>query len=405
MTLRHKTKSDHSSLRTEIVRSIRDIDPALWDSVGASQGLYWTHRFFSCVESSGSADASYWYILFYEQNTLVATAVLSRFIVSLDLLLPSPIQRAGNIIRRFWPSFLRLPMIFCGVPVSIGKHTIAVANAAQPEAILPRLNREMEHIAAAEGIRYLCFKEFTDGDLPALQLLEHFDFMRARSIPRVNLKIQWSTFSEYLLSMRHGYRRKIRQSLRKIGITSDTSPIRADVHRPLEYPRLIVIELNGDNAGQMHNLYMEVMRRAGTKLEILPREFFNALAREMNPDLVLLGLEHRGELLGAALLGCNETHLNFLFAGLNYSFRDQYQTYFNLLNGIIAFGIEKRFENIDLGQTTYTIKQRLGGVAEPMYFYLRALSPPINLLLRLLNRLLFPETKVPRQRIFHNSDS
>jgi hypothetical protein len=127
MTISQETRTDCASLQIEVVRTIHDIEPDVWDSVGARQGLYWTHRFFSCVESSSIADATaYWYLLFYNEKQLVATAVLSRFVVALDLLLPPGVRRISDAVRRFRPSFLRLPMLFCGVPVSIGKHTLAI---------------------------------------------------------------------------------------------------------------------------------------------------------------------------------------------------------------------------------------------------------------------------------------
>lgn len=403
MTIGHGTKSDCTSLRIEVVRTIHDIEPEVWDSVGARRGLYWTHRFFSCVESSSIADATYWYILFYDGEQLVATAVLSRFIVGLDLLLPPGVQRVSGMVRRFIPSFLRLPMLFCGVPVSIGKHTLAVSKSTDQETVLRELNRIMERIARDEGIGYLCFKEFIDRELPALQILEQFGYMKARSIPRVKFEIRWSTFDEYLASMRHGYRRQIRQSLKTMGMTSAELSNLEGISRTTACARTIITGMNRDNARRTHELYLQVMQRATTRLETLPRDFFEALAQEMDKDLVLLGIEHHGEMLAAAILGCNGAELNFLLAGLEYSHRDQFQTYFNLLNGIIAFGIEKGFRTIDMGQTTYAVKQRLGGRAEPVYFYLRALSSPLNRLLRLLNRLLFPETRLPQRRVFRDS--
>jgi predicted N-acyltransferase len=404
MTISQETRTDCASLQIEVVRTIHDIEPDVWDSVGARQGLYWTHRFFSCVESSSIADATaYWYLLFYNEKQLVATAVLSRFVVALDLLLPPGVRRISDAVRRFRPSFLRLPMLFCGVPVSIGKHTLAISRSTNRETVVRELNRTMERIARDEGIGYLCFKEFVDRDLPALQILEQYGYMKARSIPRVKLEIRWPTFDEYLASMRHGYRRQVRQSLKTMGLTPAELSNPGGIGRKTHYPRMIITKLNRDNARRAHELYLQVMQRATTKLETLPRDFFEALARNMDNDLVLLGIEHNSEMLATAILGINGAELNFLLAGLDYSHRDQFQTYFNLLNGIIAFGIEKGFKTIDLGQTTYDIKQRLGGRAEPVHFYLRALSSPRNRLLRLLNRLLFPETKLPVRRVFHDS--
>jgi len=397
-------RSTETELRIVVERSIGRIDPALWDSINAPCGLYWTHRFLSCVESSGVADAAYWYLLVYRGHELVATAVLSSFVVSLDLLLPGYVQHLCHAIRRVYPSFFRLRMLFCGIPVSIGKHTLAISDKVRAEPVLDELNRHMVRIARENGLRYLCFKEFVENDFPDIRLLENHGYIRAHSIPRLRLDVAWSSFASYLQSMRHGYRRKIRQSLRKIGLTGNSSPIHRVGHGHAELPRLVVTRFCPEDATRMHELYSEVMRRTTVKLEILNRCFFERLAALMPNDLVLLRLQDQDGVQGAALLGRNCSRLNFLLVGFDYDHRDQYQIYFNLLNGIIAYGIEQRFESIDLGQTTYQIKQRLGGWAEPVYFHLRCLSPVIHFLLRCFSRVLFPPTRLTQPRVFRESD-
>ena len=68
-----------SSFTVQIVRSINEIEPALWDAINAPHGLYWTHRFFKSIESSGVMDASYWYIMFYQDGNLVRVNQVKSF--------------------------------------------------------------------------------------------------------------------------------------------------------------------------------------------------------------------------------------------------------------------------------------------------------------------------------------
>ncbi|MDH4156898.1 MAG: GNAT family N-acetyltransferase [candidate division Zixibacteria bacterium] len=392
-----------SQLQFVVERSIRRIDATVWDSINASCGLYWTHRFLSCMESSGVADATYWYLLVYRGNELVATAVLTSFVVSLDLLLPRYVQRLCGAVRHIWPSFFRLRMLFCGIPISIGKHTLAFSDKVSAEELLDSIDHRMTQIARAGGIRFLCFKEFVDSDFPEIRKLENSGYIRAHSIPRVRLNVNWPSFGDYLQSMRHGYRRRIRQSLSQLGITDYASSSLLD-SKTRTGPRLAAAAFRPEHVTRMHALYLEVMRRATVKLEVLNRCFFEQLTTFMPNDLVLLYVEDKGNIQGTALLGRSESNLNFLLAGIDYEHRDQYQTYFNLLNGIIAYGIEHGFGSIDLGQTTYQAKQRLGGKVEPVYFYLRCLSPVIHLLVRCFNQVLFPATRLQRWHVFRESN-
>ena len=391
-----------SSFTVQIVRSINEIEPALWDAINAPHGLYWTHRFFKSIESSGVMDASYWYIMFYQDGNLVATAVLSDFIVSLDLLLPMFIQHICNHIRRIRKSFMKLRILFCGIPLSIGKHTLSVSTSTSKRQVIKELHYRMEQIARCEGINYLCWKEFPESESYITKELIVLDYIKALSIPRMTLNIRWPTWEVYVQEMRHSYRRKIYQSLQRLGKHKILSPIGNDDNIKVTYPRLIVSEFKLNHASRMNQLYQEVMKRSTTKLEILNLAFFERTAMHMTDDLVFIGLEDENNIQGAALLGKNGNWLNFLLVGFNYECRDRYQTYFNLLNGIIAYGIKKGYKLIDLGQTTYDIKSRLGGESEEMYFCLKPLSTVTRFILRFLSKLLFPKTHIPSRRVFHN---
>jgi predicted N-acyltransferase len=165
-------------------------------------------------------------------------------------------------------------------------------------------------------------------------------------------------------------------------------------------PKLIIRKLNIKNITRFHDLYAEVMTHVKIKLETLNLLFFHNLVNEMDNDIVLLCLEDKNKIQGAALLGLNGSHLNFLLVGFDYLSRDKYHTYFNLLNGIIAYGIENGFKTIDLGQTTEFIKQRLGATSEPVYFYIRSLSKPHQLFIDKFRKFLFPKTILPHYRVF-----
>jgi predicted N-acyltransferase len=396
----HPDKTTEPAMDIVIKRSIHDIEPHLWDSVNASHGFFRTHRFFSALESSAVEDAEYWYLALFEQGKPVATAVLSAFRVSLDLLLPSGARRVCEVARKVYPSFLRPRMLFCGVPVSIGKHTISCCKGTDPERIICEISNRMEQIAQDHRIRYLCFKEFVETEFPAITKLRERGYIHGHSIPTMRLPIRWKSFSAYVQSMRHHYRRKVRLSLHKLGITDDSSPLSPTAPPDNRFPRLVLRDFDHDSAGSLYELYREVMKRAETRLELLNRKFFERAAEYLPDNMVLLCLEDEKGIRGAALLGRNEPWLHFLFVGFDYVFRDRYQTYFNLLNGIIAFAIEQGFEVIDLGQTTYEIKNRLGAHAEPVHFYLRSRSAPTHTILSRLSRFLFPPTKIRVNRVF-----
>jgi len=394
------TELTGDNLRTAMASSIEQVSPEEWDGVGARQGLFWTHRFFRALEASGVENATYHYVLMYDHERLVGTAVLSSFVVSLDLLLPMTVQKCFSVIRRMWPNFMRIKVLFCGVPISIGKHTIAVTDPAYEGAVVVRTAAIMDEIAAREGIRYLCFKEFAERDLALCASLEGSGFFRANSVPRVLLTLKWGSYEAYLRDMRHGYRRAILNSLQKLGKqwriwAKEETPPTEGTHLRLD---------DGHVCAPLafHGLYRQVMNHTVVKLETLNAHFFDRLFAEMRDDLRLLLLEYDGEVLGAAILANYQKTLTFLFVGFDYVHRDEHAVYLNLLNGIVRHAIDSGCRTIDLGQTSYWLKQRLGGQAEPMYFYFKCRTRLLHAALKSFRRLLFPATDLPHLRVFRD---
>jgi predicted N-acyltransferase len=401
--------TEHQSARTgtrtlsvECRRSINEFSEHTWDSVASKQGLFWTHRFFQVVEKSGVEQAEYYYLVFSDGDKPVGSAVLSAFDVSLALLLPSLFQNLVQSVRRFFDGFLRIRILFCGIPVSIGKHTIAVADNSYLNEIMIAISDEMHSIAERNNIHYLCLKEFQEPEHIFFSPLKRLGFFKANSIPRFTLDIRWPDFGSYLSSLRHSYRRLILKSLNKLSNQSRTQGISAYDPELPSGPSLVTVDTNTLSSSQFHQLYLQVMKRTPTKLEILDQSFFDCLSYNLHEQLVQLAVVDGPTPLAVAILCLHDRTLTFLFVGIDYERRDECDAYLNLLSGIIAYGIEKGCTTIDLGQTSHWLKQRIGGNPTSMYFFFKSRRRFIHALLRILNGVLFPPTRLQQLRVFRS---
>ncbi len=391
-------------LNVRVYRSINEIEASLWDSVCAAFGLSATHRFIRALEDSQVADAQYWYLLVSSEEELVGAAVITGFRVSLDLLNPQ-LHKVTAFARKVWPRFLTLPILFCGTPISIGRHCLCSKCATWDAAVVDSVVDFMEQVAASENMTALCAKEFPAGDRHKFARLEQRGFFAAPSLPRIRLRLRWSNYADYLAEMRAGYRRQVVSSLRKahwdrlqpeFGDSSrhQRQGLYLDVGRP-----------SPEQAPFFAALYAQTMSRAESRLETLNEMFFSRLFDTCSADLDLLTLRNSGVVLGAALLNCHDRTLHFLLVGVDYSTRDEYDTYFNLLNGIVALAIARNCDHVDFGQTSYHVKGRLGGIPEDVIIYLKARSRSLHVLLRACRPLLFPTAGLQRLRVFREDVS
>jgi hypothetical protein len=376
-----------SSVRdgVEVHASIAEIDPGLWDSILDRDDLQATHRFVSACEESRIEDASYRHVLVHAGGRLAGTATLSRMTVSLDLLAPRSVRGTVSAARRLYPGFLRVPVVFCGLPVSFGESCLRFHPAGDRDRVVRAVAHAMAEFAGAEGAAVLCLKEFSDAEEGGLRALDSMGYLRARSLPACPLRLEWRTFEDYLAALRAPYRRQVRADLRTRGGQGI---------------QLRLVEDFSQETAPIFTLYEQVMDRAEFQLERLSQSFLNRLNENLGSQSRALLLEWEGRLLAAAVLLYTPRTVTFLLAGIDYEANREHRAYLNLVAAVVAEGIRVGAEVVELGQTSYALKTRLGGRPEPRWIYLRARSAIAHHALRSAAPVLFPATRVPGRRVF-----
>jgi predicted N-acyltransferase len=227
-------------------------------------------------------------------------------------------------------------------------------------------------------------------------------FFLANSIPYMSMDIRWHNFSAYITSLRHSYRRHILRSLHKVKCEEPVI-IHSDEYDG-NSPRItwVLSEPGWMSPQQYHHLYMKVMERTKTKLETLNEDFFTELFKDAS-HYQLLSLVERGNILSSALLVPHGDTLTFMLSGREND-KDEYDSYFNLVYGIVALAIQCGCKKLKLGQTAYWVKQCVGGLPEQELIYFASRRPVIHRILKSLRNVIFPELTVKTVEIFHKTD-
>jgi predicted N-acyltransferase len=362
-----------------------EIDPGEWDSLLEPGDLHAAFRFLRTCRHAGIADATYRYLLVDDGGRLAATAALTCLTVALDLLAPRAVRAVARVGRAIHPPFLRLRVLFCGLPVSLGGSCLRLAPDADPGRVLPLVTGAMEEFAQAQGAGLLCFKEHTEAECAPLDGLRSYGYFRAPSLPASYLPIEWPDFDAYLAAMRSGYRRQVRASLA------------ARSTRGLTFR---IVEDWAAECPGIHALYEQVMERAEFQLERLPLAFFERLNAEFGSGARALLLERDGRLEAAAILIYAPRVLTFLLAGIDYARNRADRAYQNLVAEVVAEAIRCGAARLELGQTSYALKSRLGGLPDPRWIYLRHRRGLTHQALRAASGLLFPAVPTPARRVF-----
>lgn len=372
-------------IEVEVARDINLVDLTNWDPLVTDDDLQATHRFVRTCQESGIEDAKYWYLLLYKDSVPVAFAALSLITVSIDLLSTEPIRKLICGLKRIRPNFLRIPVLFCGLPVSFGRSCICFRNDVDKTPLVLRIAQEMEKIAASEGVGMLCFKEFQTHELPDMDELLNLGYFRANSLPYCTLDLKWDDFGSYLSELRTGYRRQFLAGLKmfdelnlEVRLLDDLSPV----------------------VDQIFDLYGKVMDGAEHRLEMLNRKFFQLLNKYLQSEIRVLLVQKGDRILSCALLLCGSETVTFLIAGIDYDWHRQTLSYVNLLQEILRYSLHRRAKQLHLGQTSYYLKRRLGARAEPLYIYVRHRNGNLNRILQAISPWLFPKEEFKPLRVF-----
>ncbi len=390
-----------SSIYLKCFRSITEVDENLWESINRERDIFHSHKFLSCLEKSEVEQSCYWYLVFYKKDEPVGSAVLTLFTISLDLLSSNMVSRFCNLIRKFFPGFMKIKFLFCGTPISIGKNNLKITNKTLTRCILDSLVHKMIALAEEHKLSTLCLKEFNEEHCESMSSVSSLGFIKAPSIPYVSLNLdeKWSSFQDYLGAMRSPFRRQINQNLAKLFLHVNKPALPEDGGNNTITPRIEVKSPCPADAAVFHKLYLEVMQRAKNKMEILNKQFFENIFGSMQ-NFSLISLKDKDEVLGSALICRDNDVMTFLLIGMDYDKMKKYDTYFNLVYKVISQAIKERFRILDMGQTSYYFKQRCGGVCEERYFYIKSLNKPVHFLLSAFKSQLFPTTHINSLQVF-----
>jgi predicted N-acyltransferase len=383
-------------LQVKKFNSIKEIDQEHWESFINPGDYFHSYQFIRVVEDSRVENAAFKYLVFYDGQEIVSTTVLSAFNISLDLFISN--NFLVRKIKQFSPDFFTIKIVACGLPASFGQLNLRAANNADLREVCSLLSSAMKQLAKESGARFMAIKEFRPAEFKRFSFFEDEGFFPGNSIPYMYLTIRWKNFEEYLLSLRHPYRRKIQLSLKKMECSRPQVKSIKEFDPACKKACIVLSDPQHTNAEEWYKMYLGVMGRTTTKLETLNQAFFENLLKE-NKDLKVMSLIAGGKTISSGILVKQGDSLTFMLAGREND-KDAYDSYFNLVYAIIAYAIESGCSILKLGQTAYWVKQSVGAKPENEYLYFASTSKFWHSVISNFRNVFFPATVLKEIHVF-----
>ena len=294
--------------------------PNEWDSV-VGDNIYLTRKFLAFMETADREKKTYYGV--YDSSGKLDTVF-------------ETIERRGYNLGMFTRLNFKIKITMVYVPLSVTRPGIEYGECLEEAA---------EFIRGLKG--YKIFLNLPDMELNG--------YAKGLTCPKCVLKIRWSSFDEYMDSLRSNYRYRFRKALTKAA--------------PLNLRYLT----SGDEfTDEMYKLYEQVYDKSRIRVEKLTPEFFRG------EFFRIFVLEDGEGVRGFVQLLANGDELVFEFVGLDYSVQSKYDTYLAMLLEIIRYAIEHGFKTVDFGQTADDTKLKLGSEYIYLYAYLNHKNRLLN---------------------------
>jgi predicted N-acyltransferase len=380
----------------KLFASVAELDEESWNAVRGTtdENIYMDPRLIAATEASMSDQAKFWHIIVYDDaGKGVACATFCKLRVDPLIFTGPPFDKVAAVARKVWPSFMFFDVLLCGLPVSAGQTNMCIVPDADARGVVEIIDRELMALAGKENVRFASYKEFLRKDVENMDALIDLGYRRAYSIPMHMFEPRFPDFQSYSKALKSHYRYDIKRSEKKfqrggfsVRRLMDQEEIRA-VYTP-----------------ELHELYLAIVAKSETKLELLPLMFFHELTRRLPEQLSLTLVYKDDRVVGLAWQIYSDNFCHFLFLGLNDELNNSGDVYFNMVFASLDNALKANVPKIQVGQKADTFKARLGCFQEDRFIYVRGIGRFWSWSLNVSFDVLFPAPpEVPSFNIYKSA--
>lgn len=372
-------------IRIKVFDSINNVPKEQWNGLLMGHSCTYSHEFWEMLETSKLNDFTCRYVLFVDDDDK-PVALASFYSITTDLAIFAPRRLRGILtkIRQIFPNFLRLRMLECGTPVTLNSPPFVMGEGISNGEAIASLSNLLLRTAKAEGHLLVVIRDFEPNADSHHSEYRKLGYHFVDSLPNTYMDIRWSTYEDYLASMKSYYRSKVLKHLRRNEYFNIRHELIDDFH---------------DMADALVGQWMVVHNQADEfQREVLTSAFYREFSQKLDSRSKVILFYRRDALVGHALLLMDGDMLRWLYFGRNEAGNDSLYIYAG--QKVIETAILLGAKRLELGLTTYSIKQDMGAQTVPIKLALRSPYRIINPLVGFIYPLINDPLNLQNKNIF-----
>lgn len=372
-------------LEVHICDSVAGIPQHEWDGMFPGAAEDWAY--YWAAEHCPPPNFSLGIVAAFQGGEAMAAVPFFRTSYELHTSLQGGLRRAVDRLAARAPRLLTLPVLALGSPL-LDRCDIGFAPGTTPEArksLMRAMLDALREKAAKDRVALLGLKDVSNADMREFDaVLTAAGFARMTNVPMAHIDLPYDSEEAYLAHLPEKTASYLRRKLRtlpriRIEYRASVKGLEAELHELYQATRTNSQVQYGD-FDELHPRYFEtVLESCGAKARLM--------------------LCWSGDtLVSFQLFMVGEHEIAAKFVGMRYPQARELNLYF--INWLMMFrcAFEQRVRHIRMGNTSYAVKQLLGGHLEKSWIYFRHLNPAVNWVFHRVAPLMDYEKNDPELR-------
>jgi len=387
----HDERHRPSGFSFALADAVAMLNPEHWDALTVSASVYFGRDYLQALEASLPGNLRPHYAIVYRDAKPVAAVVAQSVDVRGDAL---PRQRAKTAIRRPL-SRLKERILVCGNLLSWGSHGVAFAADEDAVQVWPGVAEALYRIRRADKLlgetSLVWVKDLSPEAHATAAPLARFQYRAFETEPNMvlPLKAEWTSFEDYLLSLKSAYRssiKKVRKDFDEAGFIME---------------RLDAVGV-ANARDTIHGLYHQVHDNQKFRLATLHENYIPQLAKIFgNAFRTHLARDGAGRAVGfITTLKDRDGAIGYYIGFDKAAATAGAPIYLRLLQQTIEDAIALEARWLSLGRTALHPKAQLGAKPVPVRGHIRHRVPAMNALMHALVNFMPEPDQAPERSAF-----
>jgi len=344
-----------------------------WEHVVGNSNIFLSLGYLEAVSQNLSKDMQFVYVLVYAGASPLVAGVfqIATFTYKKG-------AQTNLLLKIFQDSknaddSVSIRGLVCGNMFATGAHGYAYTQAvsyASATELIASAAKEIGKIKYYEdAFSIQLFKEYEDISAKKAAVLEDFKYRPFQADVAMVLPIskKWSTFQQYLNSMKAKYRTKANSALKKASA--------------LQLVSLSALEIE-QHEKRLLELFNNVQQQSEYRYGKNYPRTFKSLKENLKDTFYCTGAFLDETLVGFSTAFLNGSTLEANYVGLDYSYNTRFALYERLLYHYVEEAIKQNATMVHLGRTSELIKSALGATPQQMTLFVKHSSKFKNALLK-----------------------